>query len=116
MSATTSTSVIDIREVSRAYGEGPPALADVNLRVAAGEALAVLGPSGSGKSTLLHLITGLDRPSTGSVTVAGMRVDAMGEAASARSNNPCCHARAEMTPSRPMKAMTFLNTMNRPKH
>ncbi|MFE6175385.1 ABC transporter ATP-binding protein [Streptomyces sp. NPDC056464] len=81
---TTAPPVIDIRDVSRTYGEGPPALAGVSLSVRAGEALAVLGPSGSGKSTLLNLIAGLDRPSGGSVTVDGQRVDRLGEAASAR--------------------------------
>ncbi|MFE6331925.1 ABC transporter ATP-binding protein [Streptomyces sp. NPDC057806] len=81
---TTAPPVIDIREVSRRYGEGPPALDGVGLRVRAGEAVAVLGPSGSGKSTLLNLIAGLDRPDTGSVTVDGLRVDRLGEAASAK--------------------------------
>ncbi|WP_127359367.1 ABC transporter ATP-binding protein [Actinacidiphila soli] len=81
---TASAPVIDIRDVSRTYGEGPPALADVTLSVRAGEALAVLGPSGSGKSTLLNLIAGLDRPSTGSVMVDGLHVDELGEAASAK--------------------------------
>jgi putative ABC transport system ATP-binding protein len=81
---TTAPPLIDIRDVSRTYGEGPPALAGVSLSVRAGEALAVLGPSGCGKSTLLNLIAGLDRPSGGSVTVDGLRVDRLGEAASAR--------------------------------
>ncbi|MFE2810911.1 ABC transporter ATP-binding protein [Streptomyces nigra] len=81
---TTAPPLIDIRDMSRTYGEGPPALAGVSLNVRAGEALAVLGPSGSGKSTLLNLIAGLDRPSGGSVTVDGLRVDRLGEAASAR--------------------------------
>ncbi|MFJ3867404.1 ABC transporter ATP-binding protein [Streptomyces nigra] len=81
---TTAPPLIDIRDVSRTYGEGPPALAGVSLSVRAGEALAVLGPSGSGKSTLLNLIAGLDRPSGGSVTVDELRVDRLGEAASAR--------------------------------
>jgi putative ABC transport system ATP-binding protein len=75
--------IIDLRDVSRRYDEGPPALHHVSLQVDAGEAVAILGPSGSGKSTLLNLIAGLDRPSEGTVTVAGTRVDTLGEAASA---------------------------------
>jgi putative ABC transport system ATP-binding protein len=76
--------VIELREVSRRYDEGPPALYEVSLSVAAGEAVAILGPSGSGKSTLLNLIGGLDRPSGGTVTVDGVRVDELGEAGAAR--------------------------------
>ncbi|MET7703577.1 ABC transporter ATP-binding protein [Streptomyces sp. NPDC005485] len=82
-----TTPLIELRAVSRRYdgqAEGTPALADASLTVRAGEAVAVLGPSGSGKSTLLNLIAGLDRPDAGTITVDGVRVDALGEAASAR--------------------------------
>jgi putative ABC transport system ATP-binding protein len=78
-----TTPLIDLRGVSKRYGDGPAALADLTLAVQAGEAVAVLGPSGSGKSTLLNLIAGLDRPSEGTVTVDGVRVDRLGEASSA---------------------------------
>jgi putative ABC transport system ATP-binding protein len=76
--------LIQITNVSKRYEEGPPALAGLNLDVRPGEALAVLGPSGSGKSTLLNMIAGLDRPTEGTVTVAGVRVDKLSETASAK--------------------------------
>ncbi|MEU7750237.1 ABC transporter ATP-binding protein [Micromonospora sp. NPDC049101] len=79
-----TTPLIELHEVTRRYDEGPPALRAVSLSVAPGEAVAILGPSGSGKSTMLNLVAGLDRPSTGTVTVDGVRVDQLGEAASAR--------------------------------
>ncbi|MGW3184073.1 ABC transporter ATP-binding protein [Kitasatospora sp. NPDC001119] len=76
--------VIELNGVSRHYEGARAALDGVTLSVRAGESVAVLGPSGSGKSTLLNLVAGLDRPSAGTVTVAGVRVDRLGEAASAR--------------------------------
>ena len=54
-------------------------LADLNLQVPTGEFLALMGPSGSGKTTLLNLIGGLDRPTKGSVVVAGERIDQLSD-------------------------------------
>ncbi|MEU8819743.1 ABC transporter ATP-binding protein [Actinoplanes sp. NPDC048796] len=76
--------MIDVVDVSRRYEGDRAALDHLSLEVAEGECLALLGPSGSGKSTLLNLIAGLDRPTEGSVTVGGTRVDRLGEAAAAR--------------------------------
>src|SRR5580692_163782 len=71
--------------VTKAYQQGGrPALAEVSIAVAAGEVAAIMGPSGSGKSTLLNLIAGLDKPTTGTVSVAGQRIDTLGEGALAR--------------------------------
>jgi putative ABC transport system ATP-binding protein len=77
--------VIRLAGVTKAYQAGsPPALDHVSMTVTAGEVVAVMGPSGSGKSTLLNLIAGLDRPTAGTVTVAGQRIDTLGESALAR--------------------------------
>ncbi|MCU1396765.1 MAG: transporter ATP-binding protein [Ilumatobacteraceae bacterium] len=75
--------VIEIAQARRIYDDGPAALDGVTMTIGRGEAVAILGPSGSGKSTLLNLIAGLDRPTTGSVTVDGVVVSSLGEKASA---------------------------------
>ncbi|MBO3749007.1 ABC transporter ATP-binding protein [Streptosporangiaceae bacterium NEAU-GS5] len=69
-----SEPVILLSGVSKSYPGGVHALREVDLRVDAGELVAIVGPSGSGKSTMLHLIGTLDRPSAGSVRIAGYDV------------------------------------------
>jgi len=68
--ADTSTAV-SVDGVTKRYASGLVALDGIDLKVGAGEFLCLVGASGCGKSTLLNLIAGLDRPTTGSVTVAG---------------------------------------------
>jgi lipoprotein-releasing system ATP-binding protein len=78
------TLVIDCQGLGKTYAQGKlnvTVLNGVDLQVARGESLAVLGASGSGKSTLLHLLGGLDTASSGSVKILGQDVQAMSEAA-----------------------------------
>ena len=82
-----SETVAQTRGVSKSFGRGEGlvrAVDEVDLEVRAGETVAVMGPSGCGKSTLLHMLGGLERPSGGEVTLAGKRLDQMGERALAR--------------------------------
>ncbi len=80
-----SEPVVRLRAASKRYEQaGPPALDQVSVEVAAGEAVAVMGPSGSGKSTLLNLIAGVDRPSSGQVEVAGTDLGRLSERGLAR--------------------------------
>ncbi|HXZ15394.1 MAG TPA: ABC transporter ATP-binding protein [Roseiarcus sp.] len=77
-SSPAKSVAIDLRNVGHAFklhGSMLPVLEDIDLRVAAGEFVAVLGPSGCGKSTLLRLISGLDQPTSGAITADGEVVD-----------------------------------------
>jgi putative ABC transport system ATP-binding protein len=67
-------------DVTRRYGEGDSAvhaLRGATIHVPRGQFTAVMGPSGSGKSTLMHILAGLDRPTSGSVEIAGRQIDQM---------------------------------------
>jgi putative ABC transport system ATP-binding protein len=79
------TEALRLEAVTKRYDDaGPPALDRIDLTVGAHEAVAVMGPSGSGKSTLLNLVAGLDRPTAGTVTVAGRTLNGLSETRLAR--------------------------------
>ena len=76
------TAVVQATDVTRRYGEGETAvdaLRGVSLEVPAGQLTAVMGPSGSGKSTLMHILAGLDRPTSGEVSIAGTNISKLGD-------------------------------------
>jgi lipoprotein-releasing system ATP-binding protein len=80
--AGSGTPVLSCRGLSKHYEQGPArltVLSGVDLDVARGERVAIVGASGSGKSTLLHLLGGLDAASAGEVRLAGSRLDSMTE-------------------------------------
>lgn len=74
--------MLECVDLNKVYSEGPAevqVLRDLNLRVYAGERVAIVGASGSGKTTLLNLLGGLDLPSSGTVTIAGMNLADLNE-------------------------------------
>jgi putative ABC transport system ATP-binding protein len=74
--------VVSATDLTRRYGEGDTAvdaLRGVSLDVRKGELTAVMGPSGSGKSTLMHILAGLDRPTSGEVTIAGTKLSTLND-------------------------------------
>jgi putative ABC transport system ATP-binding protein len=76
--------VVDVHKVFRRGEERIEILDGLNLAVAKGEFLALMGPSGSGKTTLLNLLGGLDRPTSGTIEVAGEAIGNLSEARLAR--------------------------------
>jgi len=87
--ARIAVEVRDVRKVYQRDAQRITVLDGINLLVPEGEFLALMGPSGSGKTTLLNLIAGIDRPTSGSVTVGGTEVSSLSESALAswRSRN-----------------------------
>jgi putative ABC transport system ATP-binding protein len=74
--------VVAAKDVTRRYGEGETAvdaLRGVSLEVSRGQLTAVMGPSGSGKSTLMHILAGLDRPTSGDVSIVGTEISRLND-------------------------------------
>ena len=79
--------IVEIRALSKAYRRGAqiiPVLVDIDLDIARGDFVALMGPSGSGKSTLLNLIAGIDKPTSGTIAVDGTNIAGLSEGALAR--------------------------------
>jgi putative ABC transport system ATP-binding protein len=77
--AGAAQDVVTLTDVGKVYPGGVTALAGVSLTVGYGELVAIVGPSGSGKSTMLHVIGALDRPTSGSVSIAGYPLDRLSD-------------------------------------
>jgi putative ABC transport system ATP-binding protein len=79
---TDSTPLVSATDLTRVYGEGEAsvrALDGISVDFPAGRFTAIMGPSGSGKSTLMHILAGLDRPTTGSVSLDGLALEGLSD-------------------------------------
>ena len=82
--------VIEIKDLVKIYNDSEvkvTAVNGINLTIEEGEFTAIVGPSGSGKTTLLNMIGGLDNPTSGTIEIAGTRIDKL-------KGNKLCHFRA----------------------
>jgi len=77
--AASTRAVLELRDVVKRYPGGVQALGGISVAVRGGELAAVVGPSGSGKSTLLHVVGTLERPTAGSVHIAGHDTSVLGD-------------------------------------
>jgi putative ABC transport system ATP-binding protein len=79
---SVSPAVVTATGLTRCYGEGDTAvnaLRNVSIEIEEARLTAIMGPSGSGKSTLMHILAGLDRPTEGSVSIAGLEITGMSD-------------------------------------
>jgi putative ABC transport system ATP-binding protein len=84
MAGNDGAAVVVAEHLTRVYGAGDTAVAalrGVDVQIPAGQLTAVMGPSGSGKSTLMHILAGLDKPTDGSVRIAGTEITTLGDTA-----------------------------------
>ncbi len=82
MEKGNGAAVVVASDLTRRYGEGDSAvdaLRGISVEIEPGKMTAVMGPSGSGKSTLMHILAGLDKPTSGSVTIAGQEITTLGD-------------------------------------
>lgn len=85
--SSMANSIIQVQNVSKSYWRDSfevPVLNNITIEVHEGDFFGLMGPSGSGKTTLLNLIAGIDRPSKGSITVAGIDISTLNESALAK--------------------------------
>jgi len=83
LASVGAPAVVTAANLSKRYGQGDAqveALRDVSLEIEEGRLTAIMGPSGSGKSTLMHILAGLDQPSAGTVSIAGVEISSMSDA------------------------------------
>lgn len=66
--------IIDVSNVSYTYSDGSSALKNINMKINEGEKIAIIGPNGAGKSTLFHMFNGILKPTSGTITVNGVKV------------------------------------------
>jgi putative ABC transport system ATP-binding protein len=84
---SNNNTIVSVQNISKSYWRDSleiPVLQNISFDIPEGEFLSLMGPSGSGKTTLLNLIAGIDRPTSGKISVAGTDVTSLGESALAK--------------------------------